>query len=106
MQFRYGYQTDADRLSADLLRVVDFLKEHGAEAVSNIVVSCYPWRNGKRLQAVNGEGIIRPVPFDAERGEVVIDAANEQLPREKLTIRERPDELGKIGLASAFDYDD
>lgn len=105
MQFRYSYQSDADRLQSDLLRVVDYLKEHRAEVVWNLVVECYASRNGKRLQAVNDEGIIRPVSFHLMPDDPRFEQSYNP-PREKVKIRERPDDLGEIGLASAFDRDD
>lgn len=106
MRFRFTYQITRADLSAALSRVDNFLKEHGVETISNLEVDCHPWRNGKRLQAVNQSGVTRPVVFDLEpRGETSA-AATHQPERETLTIRERPGGQGAKGLASLFGHDD
>lgn len=56
MQFSYFYDSDSKHLAADVQRFVDFLEEHSVESVTNLCIICYPWRNGKRLQAVNTLG--------------------------------------------------
>lgn len=105
MQFRYSYPTDAHHLEGDFLRVVDWVKEHRAEAVWNLVVECYVSRDGKRLQAVNDRGEIHPVCFDLRPEDPRFEQSDAP-PREKVTIRERPDNLGDTGLATAFNHDD
>lgn len=105
MQFRYSYRSDPDHLEGDFLRVVDWVREHRAEAVWNLVVECYVSRDGKRLQAVNGSGEIRPVFFDLTPEDPRFEQSDAAT-REKVTIRERPDHLGDTGLATTFSHDD
>ena len=105
MQFRYSYPSDADHLESDLLRVVDWVRENRAEAIWNLVVECSVSRNGKRLQALNDRGEIRPICFDLTPADPRSEQSN-AAPREKVTVRERPDHLGDTGLATAFNHDD
>lgn len=100
MRFSFTYPLMSNDLENGLQRFIAFLREHEAEEISNVEINCYPWRNGKRLQAVNGNGQIRPIVFDAE------NAGTGAPPFERLTIRERPDSLPVTGLASLFDHDD
>ena len=104
MQLRYSYHVDADHLDAELLRAGEWLRRQGVESVTNLVIECYPWRDGRRLQAVNKDGEIRPVLICREDDPRAKPAAIER--REKLTIRERPEDLGDTGLAAAFNRDD
>lgn len=105
MQLRYSYPVDADHLEAELLRAGEWFRQHGVESVTNLVIECYPWRNGKRLQAVNGRGEVRPVPILPEPDAPRCGSLGPER-REELTIRERPDDRGDTGLASAFNHDD
>src|SRR5690606_4800064 len=93
-------------LAADIHRFVDFLETHGAESISQLRISCFPWRNGKRLQAVNERGENGVVTFDLKPGDERYEPIRDQLRREALIIRERPDELGNFGLATLFNHDD
>lgn len=104
MQLRYDHQVDADDLDAELLRAAEWFRQQGVESVTNLVIECYPWRNGKRLQAVNKDGEIRPVPIVPEVDPRLKPDGGER--GEKLTIRERPEDLGDTGLATAFNHDD
>ncbi|HET6525171.1 hypothetical protein [Sphingopyxis sp.] len=102
MKFKYGYGSDPKHLTADVERFINFLDEHGFESVTNLQISCYPWRNGKRLQAVNAEGEIRPITFELLSGDDRDNPQGYQHDREAVTIRERPDTLGNFGLAALF----
>jgi hypothetical protein len=105
MQFRYSYPSDADHIEGDILRIVDWVREHRAEAVWNLVVECHASRNGKRLQAINDRGEIRPVCFDLTPEDPRFEQSD-AAPREKITIRERTEDPSETGLATAFNRDD
>jgi hypothetical protein len=90
MQFNYNYACGREFIAADMQRFVDFLMEEGVESVSDLKITCHLSRNGKRLQAVNEHGIIRPVVFSIEPGDLRAGSAGYQYPREKLIIREGP----------------
>lgn len=106
MQFNYGYVSGRHSLASDVQRFVDFLEEHGVETVSQLKITCYPWRNGKRLQAVNAQGEIRPITFDLAPEDARHEPSEARPPREQVSVRERPDDLGNFGLATFFDHDD
>lgn len=106
MQFNFSYSIGRDDLETALRRFVRFLNEQHAETVSSLKITCHPWRNGKRLQAVNARGEIRPVTFDLEPSDERHKPPASLARDEVLTIRERPDDLGDTGLAAAFDHDD
>src|SRR5690606_13346306 len=105
MHFIFRYAPMREALTTDVQRFVDFLVAQGTESVTNLEISCYPWRNGKRLQAVNSEGQIRPVVFALEPGDDRYEPPKFPETRELLTMRERPDELGNFGFATVFDHD-
>ena len=106
MQFSYFYDSDSKHLAADVQRFVDFLEEHSVESVTNLCIICYPWRNGKRLQAVNTLGEIRPITFELLPGDDRRNPQGYEYDHEAVTIRERPDTLGNFGLAAFFNRDD
>ncbi len=106
MKFEYAYHSDPKHLAADVQRFVDFLEEHGFESVTNLRINCYPSRNGKRLQAVNAQGEIRPITFELVSGDDRDGPQGSQDHSEPVTIRERPDTLGNFGLAAYFNHDD
>ena len=106
MRFNFCYQIARNDLATALSRVDDFLKEHGADMISNLEVGCYPWRNGKRLQAVNQSGVVRPVVFNVAPGDDGSALTTHQPEREKLAVRESTDGRAAKGLASLFGRDD
>ena len=53
----------------DLQRLIDFFEDLGVDSLTNLEIRCYPWRKGKRLQAVNEEGKIRPFTIALQPGE-------------------------------------
>jgi len=106
MQFRYSYTCEQDSLSADLQHFIDLLEFLSVDSITNLQISCYPHRNGKRLQAVNMNGEIPPVVFGVDPDDKRYDPSVHGGQGELLTFRERPDDLGDFGLATAFNHDD
>ncbi|MBO9516453.1 MAG: hypothetical protein J7493_00145 [Porphyrobacter sp.] len=106
MHFIFQFEPTRETLQADVQRFVDFLDAHGVEAVSSLTITCFPWRNGKRLQAVNEDGEIRSVMFDLVPEDARYKPPQYELEHEPLIIRERPDSLGDFGLAMLSGHDD
>jgi hypothetical protein len=104
MQFIYNYSLDREYIEYDINRFIAFLREHDVESVTNLEISCYPWRNGKRLQSINDRNEICPVPIILGPGDKRYTPKPGRYP--PFSIRERPDELGNFGLATAFNHDD
>lgn len=69
MHLRYRYRSEIEFLSADLQRFVDFLKENGVEAVSELQIRCSPWISDKRLQCVDEHGQAITLAFHLEPGD-------------------------------------
>jgi len=55
---------------------------------------------------VNEEGKIRPFTITLQPGDERYEPLPPNVRYEPITIRERPDELGDTGLATAFGIDD
>jgi len=106
MKFFYEHHIKHEALAADLQKFVDFLGAHGVDSVSSLEISCFPWRNGERLQAVDSEGKISPVMIELDAGDARYVAPDPKSDREAPKIRERPDELGEFGWGLLFGIDD
>lgn len=87
-----------DQLDVVLLRVGELLRAMGAESVSSLRINCFPWRNGRRLQAVSGRDIVS-VAINLPGDDLVA------LPGGAI-VRERPDDLGDSGIAVLMGHDD
>lgn len=106
MHILYSYSPKRPYIAKDLQQFVDFLEEHGVDCLTNLEIRCYPWRKGKRLQAVNEGGKIRPFTITLQHEDERYEPLPPNVRYEPITIRERPDELGDTGLATALGIDD
>lgn len=106
MRFNFVYPIESVSLETALRRFIEFVEEHGIDTISNLEIGCHPLRGGRRLQAVNQNGIVRPVIFDADPGDLGGAPAIYQYERETLIIRERPIGRGPRGLAALLGPND
>lgn len=90
----------------DLQRLIDFFEDLGVDSLTNLEIRCYPWRKGKRLQAVNEEGKIRPFTITLQPGDERYEPLPPNVRYEPITIRERPDEFDDVGLSAILGWDD
>ncbi|MGN6123419.1 MAG: hypothetical protein ACTHOJ_10750 [Sphingomonas oligoaromativorans] len=87
-----------DQIDGVLRRVGELLRSMDAESVSSFQLTCFPWRNDKRLQAVSGRSVV-PVYIDLPE-----DGSEDGYSAP--VIRERPDDLGDFGIGLWMDHDD
>ena len=106
MHIHYSYCPQGPYIVRDLQRLIDFFEELGVDSLTNLEIRCYPWRNGKRLQAVNEEGKIRPFTITLQPGDDRYEPLPPNVRYEPITIRERPDEFDDVGLAAILGWDD
>ena len=106
MHIHYSYSPQGPYMVKDLQRLIDFFEELGVDSLTNLEIRCYPWRKGKRLQAVNEEGKIRPFTIALQPGDERYEPLPPNVRYEPITIRERPDEFDDVGLAAILGWDD
>lgn len=106
MHIHYSYCPEGPYIAKDLQRLIDFFEDLGVDSLTNLEIRCYPWRKGKRLQAVNEEGTIRPFTITLQPDDERYEPIPPNVRYEPIIIRERPDELGDTGLATTFGIDD
>lgn len=106
MHIHYSYCPQGPYIGKDLQRLIDFFEDLGVDSLTNLEIRCYPWRKGKRLQAVNEEGKIRPFTITLQPGDERYEPLPPNVHYEPITIRERPDEFDDVGLAAILGWDD
>ena len=106
MHINYSYCPQGHHITKDLERLIEFFEDLGVDSLTNLEIRCYPWRKGKRLQAVNEEGKIRPFTITLQPGDVRYEPLPPNVRYEPITIRERPDEFDDVGLAAILGWDD
>ena len=106
MHIHYSYCPQGPYIAKDLQRLIDFFEELDVDSLTNVEIRCYPWRKGKRLQAVNAEGKIRPFTITLQPGDERYEPLPPNVRYEPITIRERPDEFDDVGLAAILGWDD
>lgn len=106
MHIHYSYCPQAPYIVKDLQRLIDFFEDLGVDSLTNLEIRCYPWRKGKRLQAVNEEGKIRPFTITLQPDDERCEPLPPNVRYEPITIRERPDEFDDVGLAAILGWDD
>ena len=106
MHIHYSYCPQGPYIAKDLQRLIDFFEELDVDSLTNLEIRCYPWRKGKRLQAVNEEGKIRPLTITLQPGDERYEPLPPNVRYERITIRERPDEFDDVGLAAILGWDD
>ena len=106
MHIHYSYCPQGPFIAKDLQRLIDFFEEFDVDSLTNLEIRCYPWRKGKRLQAVNEEGKIRPFTITLQPGDERYEPLPPNVRYEPITIRERPDEFDDVGLAAILGWDD
>lgn len=106
MHIHYSYCPQGPYIVKDLQRLIDFFEVLGVDSLTNLEIRCYPWRKGKRLQAVNEEGKIRPFTITLQPDDERYEPLPPNVRYEPITIRERPDEFDDVGLAAILGWDD
>ena len=106
MHIRYSYSPQGPYIVKDLQRLIDFFDDLGVDCMTHLEIRCYPGRKDTRLPAVNEEGKIRPFTITLQPGDDRYEPVPPNVRYEPITVRERPDELGDTGLATAFGIDD
>ena len=106
MHIHYSYCPQGPYIVKDLQRLIDFFEDHGVDSLTNLEIRCYPWRKGKRLQAVNEEGKIRPFTITLQPGDERYEPLPPNARYEPITIRERPEEFDDVGFAAILGWDD
>lgn len=94
-----------DDLEASLLRVVSFLRDHGADELTELSVKCSPRRNGTHLIATGPDGYTVPIvfvsrtPSAGETGEYSAPNGG------RLTVSEHTHVPRRKGLGRLMDFD-
>jgi len=88
-----------DQIDQVMSRLAEILKDMDPETITDFEVNCFPWRDGKRLQAVSGHRIVSVAITLAAEG------SNQISQDQAWTIRESSYERRPRGLEALLGGD-